>query len=146
MPSPASALSTPRFVITVPTTFPPRSRPRSARSRAKVASRSSPSSTFPCSPTSTNRSASPSPPTPEAGPHLPHARRRPLGVQRTEALVDVAPVGIAAEGEDLGAELAQHRRSDAIGGAVRAVEHDAQSVEREVRGEGALQEDDVAPL
>ena len=80
----------------------------------------------------------------DVGPQLADLGRRPLGMQRAALVVDVAPVRLAAELEDLGAELAEHRRADAVAGAVRAVDHDAHALEGEVPGKGVLQVHDIA--
>src|SRR6266545_4630518 len=51
-----------------------------------------------------------------------------FGSGRTAALVDVRAVGHVEERDDLGAGLCEDGRRDAIGGAVRAVEHDTQAL------------------
>ena len=76
---------------------------------------------------------------------LPHLGRELLGIEGAAFLVDVASVGLHTNGEHLGAELLEDRRTHLVGGAVCAVEHHPQPGEIHVHGEGLLQEDDVAP-
>jgi hypothetical protein len=68
-----------------------------------------------------------------------------LGVQRATAFVDVAPVRLDAQGDDLRAQLLEHARRDLISSAVRAVDDDLDAVEGELLGEGVLEELHVAP-
>ena len=65
---------------------------------------------------------------------------------RAEAGVDVETIGLAADGDDLGAEFVEHVGRDLVGGAVRGIDDDLQAFQRQVVGEGALAELDVATL
>ena len=56
------------------------------------------------------------------------------------------PSGSIADGDDLGVELPQRLRRHPIAGAVRAVDDDAQAVEREIPRQRALGELDIAIL
>ncbi len=80
----------------------------------------------------------------DVGAHLPHLPHQ--GVRRggADAAVDVEAVRLDADGEHLGAEFPQGFGRDAVGGAVGAVDHDAQPVERQVARQGHLGELDVA--
>jgi hypothetical protein len=80
---------------------------------------------------------------PTCGARLPHPGADPLRVERAAAVVDVAPVGVHAERDHVGAQLAQHRRPHPVGGTVGAVEHHAKAVERQVLGKRLLEEYDV---
>ena len=62
------------------------------------------------------------------------------------ALVDVEAIGLVRNGEHLGAECAEHAGGDGRGRAVRAVERDAITLEREVRGRDERADVAVAPL
>ena len=59
-------------------------------------------------------------------------------------MIDVEAVRLDADGDDLGAKLPERFRRDLVGGAVSAVDHDAQSLEAHVAGQGALGEFDIA--
>ena len=72
--------------------------------------------------------------------------RERRGLGRAAFLVDVEAVGLDAEADDLGAELPQRFGRDLVGGAVGAIDHDAQAVERQVARQRALGEFDVAVL
>ena len=61
-----------------------------------------------------------------------------------DPFVDVQPVRLRADGDDVGAELMEYRRRHVVGGAVRAVDDDAPALEIELGREGALAEFDVA--
>ena len=56
------------------------------------------------------------------------------------------PSGSTPNRDDLGAELPQRVGRDLVGGAVGAVDHDAQAVERQIARQRALGEFDVAVL
>jgi hypothetical protein len=65
---------------------------------------------------------------------------------RANLTVDVEAVRTDADFDLFGAQFPQHLRRDLVGGAVRAIENDAQAVEPQVRRERALREFDVAGL
>ena len=60
-----------------------------------------------------------------------------FGRQRAAFAVDVEAVGRDAEREDLGAELPEHGRGDLVGGAVRAIDDDAQARRAAARAESS---------
>ena len=64
-------------------------------------------------------------------------------VERAAAAVDVEAVGFDAGGDDFGAEFLEDQRRDEIGGAVPAIDHDFEAVQRHVVG-GVFGELDVA--
>src|SRR5581483_5799419 len=76
---------------------------------------------------------------------LADARLQALWVERAAAAVDVLAVGLAGERVDARAELLDDLGRDAVAGAVRCVDHDAEAVERERAREAVLDEDVVAP-
>jgi hypothetical protein len=59
-------------------------------------------------------------------------------------VVDVEAVGFDADGEDFGAQFPEGNGRDLVGGAVGAIEHDAQAGQVDVPGQGALGVFDVA--
>ena len=69
-----------------------------------------------------------------------------LGRGRADVAVDVEAVRLDADGDDLGTELPQDRRRHLVGGAVGAVDDDAQPREREVAADRALDVFDIAVL
>ncbi len=86
---------------------------------AQSAMTASPSTTWPRSSTMITRSASPSRAMPMAAP-LRTTSRAVLGVERAAVVVDVLAVGLDAERDHVGAELAEDQRRDHVGGAVPA--------------------------
>jgi hypothetical protein len=80
---------------------------------------------------------------PDVAAHLAQLRAGALRVERAARVVDVAPVRLDPEREHLGAELAHHDRADLVGGAVGAVEHHPDPVERQLAREALLEEYDV---
>ncbi len=81
----------------------------------------------------------------EVGAVVHHRPAQRLRHGRTTLPVDVEAVWGDAERDDRSAQFRQHRGRDAVGGAVRAVDHDLQPVERLPAGEGGLGALDVAP-
>ena len=73
-----------------------------------------------------------------------HLAAHLLGRQRAAFAVDVEPVGRHPEREDLGAQFPEHRRRDLVGGAVGAIDDDAQTVEPQPARKALLDEFDVA--
>ena len=69
---------------------------------------------------------------------------RCFAMRRADAVVDVDAVRLRADGDDVGAELVEHRRRDVIAGAVGAIDDDAPALEIELVRKGALAELDVA--
>jgi hypothetical protein len=63
----------------------------------------------------------------DVGAHLPDLARQGVRSGRADVLVDVVAVRVDADGDDFGAELPQRLRGDAVGGAVGAVDDDAQA-------------------
>jgi hypothetical protein len=60
--------------------------------------------------------------------------------------VDVEAVGIIADGEDLGAQFIERLGRDLVGGAVGAIDHDAQAREAQLAREGGFDDLDIARL
>ena len=106
----------------------------------------SPSTTWPRSSTISSRSASPSSAMPMSARTSRTLRGERAGLGRAAFLVDVEAVGLDADLDDLGAELPQRVGRDLVGGAVGAVDHDAQAFERQIARQRALGEFDVAVL
>ncbi len=69
-----------------------------------------------------------------------------IEIGRAAILVDVEAVGIDADRDHLGAELPQRAGRDLVGGAVGAVEDDAEILEGDAARQRALGEFDVAVL
>ena len=67
-----------------------------------------------------------------------------LRVGGPDAFVDVQPVRLGANGDDVGTELVEYRRRHVVGGAVRAIDDDAPALEIELGRKRALAEFDVA--
>ena len=65
---------------------------------------------------------------------------------RADVAVDVEAVRLDADGEDLGAQLPQRLGRHLVGGAIGAIDDDAQAVERQVARQRALGELDIAVL
>ena len=82
----------------------------------------------------------------EIGARLLHLGDHRLGRGGADVLVDVETVGIDADGEDIGAQFPQRGRRDLVGGAIGAIDDDAQPFEAQLLREGALGEFDVARL
>ncbi len=75
---------------------------------------------------------------------LQHGRLHGLGRGRAALGVDVEAVRLGADLDHLRAQLPQELGRHAIGGAMGAVDHDAQASERHALGQGRLQRLDVA--
>ena len=136
-----------RFDITVATTPPPFSVPAFDHERAIRARIWSPSMMLAASRRRcTTRSASPSSAMPRSARLSFTLLHIALGGGRAAFAVDVEAVGIDADLDDFGAEFPQHFGRDAIGGAVGAVDDDAQTVQAQMLRERALGEFDVARL
>ncbi len=58
------------------------------------------------------------------GAHARHGQLQQFRRRRAAAIVDVAAIGRAADGDDVGAEVGQQPRPDLVAGAVGAVDHD----------------------
>src|SRR5690606_33038798 len=80
----------------------------------------------------------------DVGAPVAHDRPRGGRMGRTAVEIDVEAVRLVGHGNDFGAELLEHVRGDVIGGAVGAVDHDPEALEREMGRERALAELDVA--
>ena len=65
-------------------------------------------------------------------------------VGRAAVAVDVGAVGVAADPDDVGAQLTQRGGRDLVGGAVRAIDDDLEAVEAQAAWEGRLGRFDVA--
>ena len=63
----------------------------------------------------------------------------------THAVIDVEAIGCAAYADHFGAELMKDLGCDVIRRAMRSIDHDLQTLEREVVGEGAFAKLDIAP-
>ena len=70
----------------------------------------------------------------DIGAHLAHLGGKRGRRGRADVVVDVEAVRLDADGDRLGAELLQRQRRDLVGGAVGAIDDDAQAVEESVRG------------
>ena len=66
----------------------------------------------------------------DVGAHLAHLAAAALRRGRAAILVDVEAVGLDADRDHVGAELPQRLGRDPVGGAVGAIDHDAQAFER----------------
>ena len=82
----------------------------------------------------------------DVGAHLAHLLGQRFRRGRAAFLVDVEAVGFDADRDDVGAQFPQRFRHHLVGGAVRAIDHDAQAVERELARQRALGEFDVAVM
>ena len=82
----------------------------------------------------------------EIGAHFAHLGAHGLGRGRAAIQIDVGAVGRDAHGHDVGAQFPQHFGRDLVGGAIGAIDHDAQAVEPQIAREGALGEFDIARL
>ncbi len=80
----------------------------------------------------------------EVGLALQHLGRQRLRGGGADAIVDVETIRAATDGDHLGSQLAEHGRSDVIGGAMTAIHHHLQPFQAQVAREGALAELDVA--
>ncbi|CAM5208428.1 hypothetical protein BTHI11S_03433 [Bosea thiooxidans] len=69
-----------------------------------------------------------------------------LRMGRADLMVDVEAVRIDADGDDLGAELPERLRSHLVGGAIGAIEHDAQAFQAQVPRQRPLGEFDIARI
>ena len=80
----------------------------------------------------------------DIGAHFAHFGGERFGRGRADVAVDVEAVGLDADREHLGAEFPQSFGRDLIGGAVGAIDDDAQAFEREIARQSALGEFDIA--
>jgi len=80
----------------------------------------------------------------DVGAHFADLRGERGGGGRAHVAVDVEAVRIDPHREDLGAEFPKRLRRDAVAGAVGAIDDDADAVERQGPGQGALGIFDVA--
>jgi hypothetical protein len=81
----------------------------------------------------------------EVGAMLDDLGREERGVRRAATGVDVEPIGGDADRHDRRAELAEHRRRDVVGRAVRAVDDQRHAAKIEGRRKRRFAELDVAP-
>jgi hypothetical protein len=65
--------------------------------------------------------------------HARHRELQQLRLRRAAVEIDVAPVRRAADRHDLGAEIGEDARADLVACAVRAVDHDLETRQVEVR-------------
>ena len=137
--------SSPRLDITVATMPPPRSRPLAAQDRAISARIWSPSISSPFSSAISSRSASPSSAMPRCAPCSTTWAQRYSGTVEPQPRLMLKPSGDDADRDHLGAQLPQHRRRHAVGGAVGAIDHDLQAVQPQAAGKAGLGDLDVAP-
>ena len=115
--------------MTVLTTAPPRSRPRSWRSIAAIASIWSPSTISPCSSTAITRSASPSKAKPMFAPAAVTAARSSSGCVEPHASLMFEPSGAACSTSTSAPTRAQRRGRGSERRAVPAVDDDAHAVD-----------------
>ncbi len=73
-----------------------------------------------------------------------HRMRQVVGMQCADAVIDVHSVRVGPQLDHFGAEFVEHGRCDVIGGAVRAVDDDLQTLEVEFVRKRPLAEFDVA--
>ena len=119
MPCSRIARCRPRLLMTVATSVSSTSSPASCMARARIAMIWSPSTSRPSASTARQRSASPSCAMPRSAPCSPHRRAQRLEVGRADAVVDVEPVRVRVQRDDLraGARVAVGggRRRRAVG-------------------------------
>ena len=82
----------------------------------------------------------------DIGAHLAHLAGDGAEVGRTAILIDVHAVRFVADGNHVGAQFPQRAGRDLVGGAIGAIDHDAQSGEIDVARQRALGEFNVAVL
>ena len=82
----------------------------------------------------------------DIGAHFMHLLRQSRRMRRTAFLVDVEAVRLVVDGDDLGAEFPQRRRRDLVGGAIGAIDDDAQARQRHGARQRALGEFDIAVM
>ena len=80
----------------------------------------------------------------DIGAHLPHFLDKCIGSGRADIAIDVEAVGLDADGEDFRAELPQSFGRNLVGGAVGAIDDDAQAFKGHVPWQRALGKLDVA--
>ena len=80
----------------------------------------------------------------DVGAHLAHLAAQRFRRGRAAFLVDVESIRLDADGDDVRAQFPQRFRHHLVGRAMRAIDHHAQAVEREVARQRALGEFDVA--
>ena len=78
------------------------------------------------------------------GAHLAHLAAERFGRGRTAIVVDVEAIRLDADRHHVGAKLPQRIGRDPVGGAVGAVDDDAQAFERQVARQRAFGEFDIA--
>ncbi len=82
----------------------------------------------------------------DVGAHLAHLARQRRQVGGTAIFIDVEAIRIDADGNHVGAQFPQRARRDFVGGAVGAIDDNAQAFERHGLGQRQLGEFDVAIL
>ena len=70
----------------------------------------------------------------DIGAQLLHLLAQGLGMRRAALVVDVEAVRLVVDGDDLGAQLPQRVGRHLVGGAVGAIDHDAQAASDMERG------------
>ena len=80
----------------------------------------------------------------DVGAHLAHLLRQRLGRGRADVVIDVEAVRLDADLDHFGAELPQRLGRDLVGGAVGAIDDDAQAVEGNIARQRPLGVFDVA--
>jgi hypothetical protein len=80
----------------------------------------------------------------DISPYFADLFNQPLGRGGADFVVDVEAVRLDANGENFSAELPQRFGRRAITRAIGAIDHDAEAFQRQVAGQGALGEFDVA--
>jgi hypothetical protein len=80
----------------------------------------------------------------EIGPHFLHLAHQRIGRGGADLAIDVEPVRLDADRNDFRAELPERFGRDLVGGAIRAIDDDAQAGERNLARQGALGEFDIA--
>ncbi len=91
-----------------------------------------------------SRSASPSSAIPISARRASTSRRICSGASAPQSRLMLSPSGDTPMREHLGAKFPEHRRGDLVGGAVRAIDDDAQPVEPQPARKALLDELDVA--
>src|SRR5690606_23601727 len=82
----------------------------------------------------------------DIGAALAHRGAHALRRSGAAILIDIEAVRIGADGDDFRPELPEYRRRNLVGGAVRAVDHDAQALERLLLRKSVLHMFDIARL
>jgi hypothetical protein len=81
---------------------------------------------------------------PEISPIGQHSVTQRLGCRSTYAIVDIQPVGLRADGHDIGTQLMEDTRRDMVCRTMRTIDYNLQATQIEVVRESALAEFNIA--